>query len=82
MPAFLDPGDRRLVVGAVTVMLVLLGVTYVLRPVPSQQAIGSPSSYSADWLGTKGAYLLLQQAGYRVERWSRRRTNFQKKPTG
>jgi len=69
MPAFLDPGDRRLVVGAVVIMLVLLGVTYVLRPVPSQQAVGSPSSYSADWLGTKGAYLLLQQSGYRVERW-------------
>jgi hypothetical protein len=69
MPAFLDPSDRRLVAGAVVVMLFLLGVTYVLRPAPGQQAIGSPSSYSVDWLGTKGAFLLLQQSGYRVERW-------------
>lgn len=69
MPEFLDPSDRRLVAGAVIVMFLLVGVTFVLRPVPSQQEIGSPSSYSPDWLGTKGAYLLLQQLGYRVERW-------------
>jgi hypothetical protein len=50
-------------------MVVLLGLTYVLRPVPAQQAIGRPSSYSTDWLGTKAAFLLLQESGYRVERW-------------
>jgi len=50
-------------------MLLLLGLTYLLRPVAGRQAVGFPSSYSADWLGTKGAFLLLQQSGYRVERW-------------
>jgi hypothetical protein len=50
-------------------MVVLLGLTYVLRPVPAQQAVGRPSSYSTDWLGTKAAFLLLQESGYRVERW-------------
>jgi len=53
----------------VVVMVVLLGLTYVLRPVPAKQAIGTPSSYSTDWLGTKAAFLLLQQSGYRAERW-------------
>jgi hypothetical protein len=82
MPAFLDPSDRRLVAGAVVVMLFLLGGTYVLRPAPGQQAIGSPSSYSADWLGTKGAFLLLQQTGYRVERWESPPAELPKDPAG
>jgi Domain of unknown function (DUF4350) len=69
LSAFIDSRDRQLVIGAVIIMLVLLGLTYVLRPVPVQQAIGSPSSYSSEWLGTKAAFLLLQESGYRVERW-------------
>jgi hypothetical protein len=69
MPALFDARDRQLVIGAVVTMVVLLGLTYVLRPVPAQQAIGRPSSYSTDWLGTKAAFLLLQESGYRVERW-------------
>jgi hypothetical protein len=69
MPAFFDARDRQLVIGAVIIMVVFLGLTYVLRPVPAQQTIGTPSSYSTDWLGTKAAFLLLQESGYRVERW-------------
>jgi hypothetical protein len=69
MPAFADARDRQLVIGAVIVMLVLLALTYILRPLPAQQAVGLPSSYSSDWLGTKAAFLLLQQLGYRVDRW-------------
>jgi Domain of unknown function (DUF4350) len=70
MPAYLDSRDRQLVVGAVIVMFALLGLTFILRPAQAQQGIGSPSSYSADWLGTKAAFLLLQESGYRVERWN------------
>lgn len=69
MPAYLDTRDRQLVVGAVILMFVLLGLTYVLRPAPARQAVGTPSTYSTDWLGVKAAFLLLQQSGYRVERW-------------
>jgi hypothetical protein len=69
MPAFFDARDRQLVTGAVALMVVLLGLTYVLRPVSAKQSIGTPSSYSTDWLGTKAAFLLLQQSGYHVERW-------------
>jgi hypothetical protein len=82
MPAFVDARDRQLVIGAVVVMLVLLGLTYVLRPVPAQQAIGSPSSYSAEWLGTKAAFLLLQQSGYHVERWESPPVNLPEDATG
>jgi hypothetical protein len=69
MPAFLDSRDRQLVVGAIVIMFGLLVMTFVLRPVRTQQAIGSPSSYSTEWLGTKAAFLLLEDSGYRVERW-------------
>jgi hypothetical protein len=69
MPAFFDARDRQLVIGAGVTMVVLLGLTYVLRPVPARPTIGTPSSYSTDWLGTKAAFLLLQESGYRVERW-------------
>ena len=69
MPAFFDARDRQLVIGALVLMVVLLGLTFVLRPIPAKGTIGTPSSYSTDWLGTKAAFLLLQQSGYRVERW-------------
>ena len=69
MPAFVDARDRQLVIGAAGLMVVLLGITYILSPAPAKQAVGRPSSYSTDWLGTKAAFLLLQQSGYRVERW-------------
>ena len=70
MPEFLDPKDSRLLIGAIAIMLILLGLTEALRPIPAQQSLGYPSSYSADWGGAKAAYLLLQDRGYRVERWS------------
>src|SRR6202790_5739430 len=69
MPALFDARDRQLVIGALVLMVVLLGLTYILRPAPAKQAIGTPSSYSTDWLGTKAAFLLPEQSGYRVERW-------------
>ncbi len=69
MPAVLDSGDRRLVIGAAIVMVVLVGLTYANRPAEEQQEIGTPLSYSSEWLGAKAAYLLLEQSGYQVERW-------------
>lgn len=70
MPAFLDARDLRLLIAAGVVMLLLLGLTYAINPPPpSQQAIEFPSSYSSNWAGAKGAFLLLRQLGYRVERW-------------
>lgn len=69
MPAFLDPKDTRLLIGAVTIMVVLVGLTYALRPPPAHQSTGYPSSYSADWDGAKAAFTLLQDSGYQAERW-------------
>lgn len=69
MPAALDSRDLRLLIGAGVLMLLLLGLTYAVSPPPAQQSIGYPSSYSDEWAGAKAAFLLLQNLGYRVERW-------------
>jgi hypothetical protein len=71
MPSFLDGRDLRLLIGAGAVMVALLAVTFTLGPAPAQQSIGYPSSYSPEWAGAKAAFLLLQEQGYRVERWEK-----------
>jgi hypothetical protein len=69
MPSVLDARDIRLLIGAVAVMVLLLGLTYAISPPPAQQSIGFPSSYSTEWAGAKAAFLLLQNLGYDAERW-------------
>jgi len=68
MPVALAPSDRKLLLIMGVVLLVLLLGLALLQPEQDQGA-SIPSSYSADSGGAKAAYLLLQQAGYRVERW-------------
>ncbi|MBZ5502409.1 MAG: DUF4350 domain-containing protein [Acidobacteriia bacterium] len=82
MPAFLDPRDRRLLIVTGAVMLLLFGLTYLLQPVPPQESIGYPSSYSAQWAGAKGAFLLLQRLGYRAERWEEPPEKLPSNPAG
>jgi hypothetical protein len=71
MPEFLDPRDRRLLIGAAIAMVLLLALTYAVAPAARQESLGYPSSYSSEWFGAKGAFLLLQQSGYNVERWEK-----------
>src|SRR5262249_53195046 len=42
-----------------------------LSPPQVSGSAADPSSYSASWDGTKAAFLLLQDLGYRVSRWER-----------
>jgi Domain of unknown function (DUF4350) len=69
MPHALDSGDRKLLIGAGVLLVVLLVATTIVSP---RRASGGPSqypsSYSADWDGAKGAYLLLQDLGYHISR--------------
>jgi hypothetical protein len=69
MPHALDSGDRKLLIGAGVLLVVLLVATTIVSP---RRASGGasqyPSSYSADWDGAKGAYLLLQDLGYHITR--------------
>jgi Domain of unknown function (DUF4350) len=70
MPQALDAGDRELLIGAGAVLAVLLVATTLLSPRGAGSGSSSyPSSYSAEWDGAKGAYLLLQDLGYNLVRW-------------
>jgi Domain of unknown function (DUF4350) len=70
MPHALDAGDRKLLIGAGALLVVLLIATTILSPQGTSGGTTSyPSSYSAEWDGAKGAYLLLQELGYNIVRW-------------
>jgi Domain of unknown function (DUF4350) len=70
MPHALDSGDRKLLIGAGILFAVFLVVgTFFTAKDEGGQRASFPSSYSARWDGAKGAYLLLKDLGYDVERW-------------
>jgi hypothetical protein len=69
MPHVLDSGDRKLLIGAGALLAVLLIATTILSPKARSGASSYPSSYSTEWDGAKGAYVLLQALGYQVVRW-------------
>lgn len=70
MRASVDAGDRKLLIisGALLVAIGLIG--FLLAPGASGPQTGFPSSYSTASGGGKAAYLLLENLGYQVERWS------------
>lgn len=81
MPAALQPGDRKLLIGAGLLFLVLVGFSMLVSP-PTEPTTFYPSTYSAGSGGAKVAYLLLQELGYEVERWQRPGTELPRDPNG
>jgi hypothetical protein len=71
MSGHLDRRDRQLLIGAGLLLMILVVVAALVGPARVTGAATLPSSYSPAWGGTKGAYLLLGQLGYRVERWEK-----------
>jgi hypothetical protein len=71
MPAGLDRTDRALLIGAVILVVILAFATSTLSPSRNGGRAGFPSSYSTSWDGAKAAYLLLDDLGYRIERWDK-----------
>lgn len=72
MPPTLDPGDRKLLLIGGAILLALIVATALLSPSPSEGGgSGIPTTYSTSRNGTQAAYLLLQELGYRSERWER-----------
>jgi hypothetical protein len=70
MPHALDSGDRKLLIVAGVLLVLLVIASTFLSPQEMTSGYSPyPSSYSAKWSGAKGAFLLLQDLGYRVERW-------------
>ena len=70
MPVKLDVGDRRTLLVAAGVFLLLVIVTLLVAPT---QGVKSelPTTYSSASGGAKAAYLLLKESGFRVDRWER-----------
>ena len=66
----LDRADKQIMLIAAGV-LVALSVVALLVPNARQQTLtGFPSSYSTARDGAKAAYTLLEETGYKVERWT------------
>lgn len=70
MPMRIDPRDRKLLLGAFCVFVVLI-VGAVVFGGEGGDNLQIPSSYSTASGGAKAAYLLLSSAGYKVERWEK-----------
>lgn len=69
MPRGLDSADRKLLIGAGVVFILLVVASVLFVPAQNSEGSGFPSSYSPSWDGAEGAFLLLQKLGYRVSRW-------------
>ena len=72
MPSALDPGDRKLLLIAGTILVVLIAATVVLAPSSGDSDTeGFPTTYSTGRNGAQAAYLLLRKLGYPSERWEK-----------
>jgi hypothetical protein len=70
MPLKLNRQDRKLLLGAGFVFVLLIAAALAFSSGVQGQA-DYPSSYSAASGGTKAAYVLLSDTGYKVLRWER-----------
>jgi hypothetical protein len=68
MELALDSGDRKLLIGAAAIVLVL-AIMGALVGTEGPSSSGYPSTYSTASDGGKAAFLTLQRLGYRTERW-------------
>jgi Domain of unknown function (DUF4350) len=69
VPLNLAKADRRLLMWAALIFVPLVAALALLSS--GEADSGDPSSYSAQASGSKAAYLLLQDMGYKIERWER-----------
>jgi len=74
----IERSDRRLLIWAGAFMLiVMLALTFLSQ---DEEESSIPSTYSAQRSGAKAAFLLLQQAGYKVQRWEQTPTTLPSNP--
>jgi hypothetical protein len=70
MPLTIDPRDRKLLLGAGIVFVLLIAGAFFFGGDQGNKT-DVPSTYSTASGGAKAAYLLLSQSGYKVQRWER-----------
>jgi hypothetical protein len=68
MPLNLDRGDRKIVLIAGGLFLLIIALSFVFSN-PTSPAGEVASTYSTGSGGAKAAYLLLRASGYNVQRW-------------
>ena len=66
----LDRADKQIMLIAAGVLVALSVVALLVPNARRQSSTGFPSSYSTARDGAKAAYTLLEETGYKVERWS------------
>lgn len=71
MPAPITAGDRKMLLTAAAVLVVLTAGLAFLGGDPTEQGKPIPSTYSANPGGARAAYLLLQELHHKVSRWER-----------
>ena len=77
MPLKIDPRDRKLLLGAGVVFILLIAAGVIFGGEAGQK-VEAPTTYSTASGGAKAAYLLLAQSGYHVRRWERPLTDLPK----
>lgn len=82
MPRGLDSADRKLLIGAGALLIILVLAAATLTPPQISGESEAPSSYSSSWDGAEGAFLLLQRLGYNVSRWEKSPTELPQDPSG
>src|SRR5215471_2910044 len=70
MPLGLEPSDRKFLLTAGAILGALTVVALLSGSPSGDQSAGFVSSYSTASEGSKAAYTLLEELGYRVERWN------------
>jgi Domain of unknown function (DUF4350) len=68
MPLKIGKSDRRFLLWAGAFLLPLIAAVALLSDEDEESNV--PSTYSAQTQGAKAAYLLLEEQGYKVERWT------------
>ena len=71
MPAPIDSGDRKILLIAGAVLVVLTAGLAFVGGDSQEHGMSIPSTYSASPGGARAAYLLLEELHYKVSRWER-----------
>lgn len=82
MPIPLDPRDRRvMIVAGILLLLIIIAFTAVAEP-SADSPFALPTTYSSGSAGARAAFLLLHDLGYSVSRWERPLNELPADPAG